>query len=133
MEQCCLFSYPTAEEAAKNMQFEVVEDYGFAFYNPDGSVKHYLYTWDDGHRELLRCKRCGALFLRQSSEYHDMSGGDDCYYTDYYPVSNHEEALAYNEKYNGFTLERSFEGLIIKQDNKSTGITWHWNKPDKDY
>ena len=70
------------------------------------------------------------MFLRKSSEYHDMSGGDDCCYTDYYPVSNREEALAYNKNYNGFALEQSFEGLIIKQENKSTGISWHWNKPE---
>ena len=40
--RCCLFSYPDASEAAKNMDFEIVEEYGDAFRNPLGKVVHWL-------------------------------------------------------------------------------------------
>jgi hypothetical protein len=110
------------------MDFEVVEEYGDMYRSPDGKHVHCLHTWDDGHRTLIRCKKCGALFLRQFSEFHDMSGGNDCYYTDFFPVNDREEALLYNEKYDGFALEESYNGRVIKRNNTSAGDSWHWVK-----
>lgn len=119
---CCIFSYSIAEEAAKNLDFEIVEKYGDTFYNADGSVKHYLHTWDDGYRVLLRCKKCGSLLLKQNSEFHSF-GGDDSYYTDLFPVNSSEEALMYNEKYSGIELEREYVGRWIR----STDLNWSWS------
>ena len=91
VNDCCLFQYATAEEAAQNRNFEVVEEYGDTYRDSGGSVVHYLHTWDDGHRSLLRCNRCGALFLMQYSEFHGMK--DDGYYIDYFAILNREDAL----------------------------------------
>ena len=114
-----MFSYPTVEIAAKHMDFEIIEEYG------DGDGFPY-YTWDDGHRTLLRCKNCGALFLRQISEFHSMSDTGDHYYMDYFPVESREQAIEYNNKYNGFSLEMEYKGFrILKNDSK-----WVWRKPE---
>lgn len=122
-ELCCIFSFPDADTAARNFDFEIVENYGDAYRDSRGKVVHYLHTWDDGNRTLIRCRRCGALFLRQDSEYHDMCHGNDAYYTTLVPVKSRDKALAYNKKYNGDALENKCGG--IQMHSHSTG--WVWN------
>ena len=37
--------------------------------NPDGSIRWFLYRWDDGKnrdRHLARCRECGSLYLVQA-------------------------------------------------------------------
>ncbi len=123
MNACCLFQYATAEEAAQNRDFEVLENYGDIYFDSNGNAVHFLHTWDDGYRLLVRCKRCGALFLLQRSEFH---GIEDSYYTDYFAVADREEALKLNAVYGGFTIEQEFTGLRIW----STNDQWIWNKPE---
>lgn len=123
MNACCLFQYATAEEAAQNRDFEVLENYGDIYFDSNGNAVHFLHTWDDGYRLLVRCKRCGALFLLQRSEFH---GIEDSYYTDYFAVADREEALKLNASYDGFTIEQEFTGLRIW----STNDQWIWNKPE---
>lgn len=65
-QRSCLFEHDNVEEAEKAMDFETIKEYGDKFLNEDGSVKHYLHTWDDGERELLRCKKCGAFFISKT-------------------------------------------------------------------
>jgi hypothetical protein len=72
-----------------------------------------LHTWDDGCRILKRCPECDALVLCQYSEFHDFTGGHDKYYNDYFSVDSREEALALNEKYNGFQIEMEYKGKKI--------------------
>jgi len=103
--------------------FEKVEEYGDTFTDKNGEVKHCLYTWDDGERYLIRCKKCGALFLVQKSEYHNMFDGDDDYYTDYFPVDSIEEAHTYNEQYDGTAIEKEYKGKWIRSSREG----WHWN------
>ena len=126
---CCIFEYPSIEEAVQNMQFEIIEDYGDAYCNPDGSVKHYLHTWDDGYRRLVRCTKCGSLFLYQSSEFHSVNSDYDRFYSDYYPVSCREEARMCNEKYNGYKLEEEYskKGIYILKTNGK----WSWLRRDR--
>jgi hypothetical protein len=124
MKQCCIFQYYDANEAWHHFVYEIIENYGDVFCNPDGSVKHCLHTWDDGGRRLVRCKKCGALFLLQTSEFHNMTDGNDSYYLDFFQVGSREEALVYNEKYNGFTLENSYGGTFLS----GTNMNWSWRK-----
>ena len=78
-----------------------VEDFG------DSCNGHSLHTWDDGHRILSKCPECNAYILIQVSEYH---GSDDSYYIDYFPVASREAALALNEQYDGWQIEREYPG-----------------------
>jgi hypothetical protein len=119
---CCIFSFPDAETAAKHRDLEFVESYGDSCKDLRGEV-HYLHAWDDGERTLLRCRKCGALFLQQSSEFHGVHG-DDSYYTDLFPVESRNEALAYNRKYNGFEIKEKYTGTWIWNSNAG----WQWNK-----
>lgn len=91
------------------MDFEFIMGYGDKFINEDGSIKHYLHTWDDGERRLIRCKKCGAYFIRQDSEFH---GFDDSDYMDWFQVESPNDAEKLNEMYNGWELEKN----IIHQD-----------------
>lgn len=112
---CIGFSMDDAAEAFEHMDKEIVKDYG------DTWGKNILHTWDDGHRVLLRCKRCGGYMLLQLSEFHGM--GDDDYYADYFPVSGPREAEELNEKYDGEEIEESFPGRWMIADARP-----HWNK-----
>ena len=93
-----------------------VTDYG------DTCNKHPLYTWDDGHRTLVRCKNCGGYILVQRSEYHSFTDDPDSYYTDLFPVSSPEEADELNRKYDGFAIERKFKGRYLAETNNR--ICW---------
>ena len=97
---------------------ETVEDYG------DRCGEHFLHTWDDGRRILLRCKACGGYVLLQKSEFHSFSD-DDSYYNDYFPVSGPEEAAELNRKYDGFGIESKFPGRYIIRDNL---MAPHWSE-----
>ncbi|MBR3201625.1 MAG: hypothetical protein IKG17_09875 [Mogibacterium sp.] len=100
MEKACIgFKMKDAFEAYRHMELELVEEYGGYAYG------HCLYTWDDGERHLCRCRKCGGYVLVQNSEFHDMCGGDDSYYRDYFPVGSPEEADELNRKYDGFQIE----------------------------
>ncbi|MCL2526507.1 MAG: hypothetical protein FWE46_05640 [Coriobacteriia bacterium] len=128
MDYCCLFANQTPAEAEKHMAFELIEEYGRAFYATDGTIKHYLFTRDDGYRELQRCRRCGALFLHQHSEHHSPNGANN-YYDDYFQVASHEEALALNEDYGGFGLEKSFTGPSFRRAHSKSETTLTWYRP----
>jgi hypothetical protein len=121
-ELCCIFSFPDADTAARHFDFERVESYGDVYRNWRGKLVHYLHAWDAGERTLIRCRKCGALFLRQDSEFHGTYG-DDGYHTNLLPVANRDEALTYNKKYDGNALEREYKGIEIW--NSRAG--WLWN------
>lgn len=111
---CCIFSDEnTAYE--KLLSMRTVKDYGSTQLNSDGSVKHYLHTWDDGSRYLIQCPVCGAFFLVQNSEYH---GSEDSYYSDWFQVNNAEHALLLNELYNGFQIEFNYKAPMAMRTNE---------------
>ena len=98
MNRCKAFDMTDRYEQAEHLRGLVpVEDYG------DTCNGHDLYTWDDGYRRLCRCPECNALVLVQFSEFH---GRDDSYYKDYFHVNSRDEAIALNEKYDGWQIER---------------------------
>lgn len=115
--KCCLFDYGDAAQAAQNMSLEKVEDCGRAYMNADGTVRHWLFTWDDGRRTLQRCTRCGALFLVQHSEFHSSGEDDDDYYTDWFQVDDEAAAELINATWDGFALESRYDGPGISKTN----------------
>ena len=120
MKKACIgFNMEDPVEAYNHMDLELVEEYGSRAYG------HVLYTWDEGERCLCRCKNCGGYVLVQSSEYHDMSDGDDGYYTDYFPVGSPEEADELNRKFDGYEIEFESGIRFLIWDVSAP----HWSKP----
>ncbi|MBR2671421.1 MAG: hypothetical protein IKE27_04400 [Oscillospiraceae bacterium] len=118
MKTCHIFDIYDPNEAWNSMDNEIVKDYG------DYCNGHYLYTWDDGGRKLMRCRKCGGYILMQKSEFHSFMD-DDSYYTDFFPVSGDEEAQMLNEKYSGFALEGQFPGrYLMRSDGQCS-----WSRP----
>jgi hypothetical protein len=109
-KKCCLFDHADAGEVIRGGFLEKVKNYGDAYLNRDGSVRHYLFTWDDGGRMLQRCTKCGALFLVQFSEYH---GPEDCYYSDWFQVDDEATAELINATWNGFVIESAYDAPAI--------------------
>ncbi|MCR4722518.1 MAG: hypothetical protein K5629_01920 [Eubacteriales bacterium] len=118
MKKACVgFGMKDPVEAYRHMKLKLIEDYGSYAY---GNILH---TWDDGKRYLCRCKSCGGYVLVQNSEFHDMSGGNDCNYMDYFPVDSPEAADELNRKFNGFEIEYdSGIRFLIKDDHNP-----HWS------
>lgn len=105
MKTCKAFKITDPVEQEKHLHKIVkIEDFG------DYCNGHYLHTWDDGRRYLCRCPECDALILVQFSEFHAC---EDSYYKDYFPVESREEAISLNERYDGWQIERDYEGQRI--------------------
>ena len=119
-QPCIGFKEDRAIDAFEHFKgnLEVVEDYG------DRCGGHFLHTWDDGCRLLLKCKACGGYVLLQKSEFHGFTG-DDSYYSDYFPVSGPEEAAELNLKFSGDDIEHDFPGRYIMRDNL---MAPHWSE-----
>lgn len=98
-------------EAYKHIRINVVRDYG------DYAYGHPLYVWDDGRRILGKCIHCGGYVLIQKSEFHSFTDAPDGYYTDFFPVSSLAEADELNRKYDGFAIEREFQGRYLMETN----------------
>lgn len=127
MKICCLFSYDDVATAAENFNFTLIQDLGDKVYNKDGSVKHRTYVWDKGGRSVLQCKKCGAFFINQWTDYFGPDG--DYYYSHYFLVKDLEEAIYLNDKYGGLALETECrnKGLAIWESSD----IWYWNKETK--
>lgn len=105
MKTCKAFDMTDRREIYEHLhKLEKLEEFG------DSCNGHDLYTWDDGHRYLCRCPECDALILVQFSEFH---ASDDSYYKDYFAVASREEAIALNERYDGWQIEREYKGKRI--------------------
>ncbi len=120
-QRCCIFEFDNIDKAMKAMDFELIKSHGDTYVNEDGSIKHYLHTWDDGERSLVRCKKCGAYFIRQFSEFHAFN---DSYYTDWFQVESPSVAEKLNEVYDGWKIEKEYTSPRISKTNGK----YHWNK-----
>lgn len=92
----------------KNDDFEEIKKYEPKPKNRDGSIRWFLYRWDDGkdgYRKLVRCKNCGAYFLVQCYNLNMFSENPDIIYEDWYPVVSEKEADRINREYTGPDLE----------------------------
>lgn len=116
---CEAFKMELPEDAYNHIQdYIFVKSYGSEAYG------HRLYTWDEGERYLIRCRRCGGLILVQASEHRGLV--DDDVYVDYFPVESEDEAELLNEKYNGWKIEGEFNGRYLMLTNGKA--TWAENK-----
>ncbi len=94
-QRCKAFGMKDAQAAWEHMDLEILKDYG------DEAYGHLLHVWDDGKRLLARCRKCGGYVLVQKSEYHDFTGDEDSYYTDWFFLESAEEAEKLNRRYSG--------------------------------
>lgn len=79
MKKCCLFNN-SETEFKDNKDFVVVKKYG------------EISAPNECTRSLLKCNKCGALFLYQFLEWNDS------YYNDYIQVENEEQADKLNKE-----------------------------------
>ena len=66
---CCPLTRDLASRSRLMEHFSVIRQYDPRPKNQDGSVRWFLYRWDDGKsgmRKLVRCRHCGSLFLVQA-------------------------------------------------------------------
>lgn len=83
IKKCCIFD-KTEMEFKDSKDFVVVKEYG------------EIPAPNECTRSLLKCNKCGALFLYQFLEWN--VGFDDYYYTDYIQVENEKQADKLNQE-----------------------------------
>lgn len=109
MRKCCVFDIADAEKAFAGADFELVAKY------PNDPQK-YDNAW--GHRELLKCKKCGAYLLSHVFYVRDFwEGCGDSEYLVIYPVDSPAEADEINTAYIG-RLANKLERIHLGKD-------WH--------
>jgi hypothetical protein len=130
---CCIFDCPSVDEAANKMlidnQLKTVVDYDCFHIRADGSW-NMLHDLDYGDRQLMKCKNCGALLLRQYSYCPCYFDGYPMKSIIYYSVDSSAEALEINEKYSGFDFEYKY---LEKSENMWIDCTdgkWRWSKDE---
>ncbi len=88
---CHIYEIADAGKAAKELETEPVKGYGSeTFYR--GVELHSNHESEGGGRSLIRCKKCGALFLSQHSWYEAMNPDLDGSFYDWIPVWSEKEA-----------------------------------------
>ena len=120
-EKCHVFENSRAEDAFAQLELEEVENYGEEKYG------HYLHVWDQGCRKLMRCRTCGAFILMQQSVFLSFVNALNSEYIDWFPVSGPKEADELNRRYDGYQLERRFEGRYLRSTN---GVPY-WSDQEK--
>jgi len=88
---CHIYDIAEASKAGAELETTCIKDYGEETI-VDGVRLHYNYEAEDGWRALMRCKKCGALFLVQHSSYEAMDSDYDGSFYDWIPVWSDEEA-----------------------------------------
>lgn len=87
---------------------EIMKEYDPQPKNEDGSVRFYLYRWDDGKkgvRRLARCRECGQIYFIQAYHLHKFSPYKDVQFEDWYPIENETRADICNQVYTGLQWE----------------------------
>jgi len=102
-KNCCIFNKPELE-FKENKDFSVVKEYG------------EIPAPNNCTRNLLKCNKCGALFLSQSLEWN--IDGNDNYYTDYIQVKDIIEADKLNNQLDALKFRNKNNPMImIDSDN----------------
>ena len=99
-------------DCCENHELEIIKEYEPMPKNQDGSIRWFLFRWDDGKdgvRRLVSCRTCGALYLVQSYHLHKFSESRDTLFEDYYSVKNEREADYINRNYTGIRLEHKMK------------------------
>lgn len=91
---------------------ELVKRYDPKPKNRSGSIKWFLYRWDDGkngYRKLIRCRECGNMYLVQCYKLNKFSDNADIRYEDWYAVNSEAHADRLNNTYTGVQLEHEMK------------------------
>lgn len=99
IKKCCLFN-KTEEEFKDNKDFSVIKKYG------------EISAPNECTRSLLKCNKCGALFLYQFLEWNDS------YYNDYIQVENEDQADKLNEELDFSKFSSNNPMIKIGSDKK---------------
>lgn len=100
---------------------EVIKEYDPQPKNKDGSIRWFLYRWDDGKqgvRRLVKCKNCGASYLVQTYHLHKFSPYKDISYEDWYFIESEKEADISNRDYTGVQWELTHTPVIRCEDDE---------------
>jgi len=99
MKKCCLFNKPE-EKFKDNKDFSIIKKYG------------EISAPNECTRSLLKCNKCGALFLYQFLEWNDS------YYNDYIQVESEEQADKLNKELDFSKFSSSNPMIKIGSDKK---------------
>lgn len=90
-------------------ELQIIKEYDPMPKNSNGSIKFFLYRWDDGKsgkRSLVKCSVCGSFYLVQSYRLNKFLNQNDTLFEDYYFVNDEKSADFLNRNYTGCQLEK---------------------------
>ena len=100
---------------------EIIKEYDPQPKNRNGSIRWFLYRWDDGKngiRRLVQCRQCGLLYLEQAYHLNKFSEYKDTLFEDYYSVESIHQADHLNRTCTGLQLEHTLTPAFSHQVNK---------------
>lgn len=100
---------------------KIIKEYDPQPKNKNGSIRWFLYRWDDGKsgvRRLVCCEGCGALYLVQAYHLHKFSEYKDTLFEDWYLVESEKQADDLNRNYTGIQLEHKLTPVLRKRNGK---------------
>ena len=106
-----------------NGNIEIIKEYDPQPKNKDGTIRWFLFRWDDGKkgvRRLVRCKCCNAFYLIQAYHLHKFSKYKDILFEDWYMVNDEKHADYLNRIYTGIQLELKMESAFKFRDGKES-------------
>lgn len=101
-------------------KFMIIKEYDPQPKNEDGSIRWFLYRWDDGKsgvRKLLKCKHCGCFYLVQAYHLHKFSEKANVQFEDWYPITDEKEADCVNQMYTGLQWEVKHRPVMRCEDD----------------
>lgn len=112
MNQCCM----------SEGNIDIIKEYEPQPKNKDGTVRWFLYRWDDGKngvRRLVQCKDCGTFYLVQEYHLHKFSQYKNVLFSDWYRVESERQADYWNRIYTGMQLEHEKTPVWKTQCNEN--------------
>lgn len=103
-------------KCCNNENFEEIKRYAPKPKNPDGSIRWFLFRWDDGkdgYRKLVKCKNCGAYFLVQCFKLNKFADSSGEMHEEWYAVDNEHHADRLNREYTGVELEKAVKKIEL--------------------
>ena len=116
---CCQLKKDIATKSELMKNYDIVKEYDPQPKNKDGSIRWFLYRWDDGKngvRRLARCKHCGCVFLIQAYRLNKFSEYADVQFEDWYPIGSEIEADYANQNYTGLQWELEHRPVLQCKD-----------------
>ena len=118
---CCELVKGQVTRSELMKYYNVVKEYDPQPKNKDGSIRWFLYRWDDGKngvRRLVQCKHCGGCFFIQAYHLHKFSQYANVQFEEWYPIKSEIEADHANAAYTGLQWELEHRPVIRCEDNE---------------